>query len=88
MKTVTVRELRREFARKVEAPLRRGQTLVLRKGNVVLGRIVPEPRTAGRFPDFAARRKKIFGNRIIKLNVAEFLRKQRERRRSQPLDLS
>jgi len=67
MKTVTVREVRRQFKRKVEAPLRRGETLVLRKRDKVLGRIVPERgRTA--FPDFAARQKGSFGNRTFDLN--------------------
>jgi antitoxin (DNA-binding transcriptional repressor) of toxin-antitoxin stability system len=78
MKSVTVREVRQQFSRKVEAPLRRGETLVLRKRDEVLGRIVPEPSKI-RFPDFAARQKKIFGNRTFQLNVAEILRKERNR---------
>ncbi len=79
MKTVTVREVRQDFKRKVEAPLRRGETLVLRKRDEVLGRIVPEPSKKRVFPDFAARQKAIFGDRIIELNVAEMLRKDRNR---------
>lgn len=79
MKTVTVREVTREFSRKVEAPLRRGETLVLRKRKEVLGRIVPERAKAKEYPDFAARQKKIFGNRRINLNVGEILRKERNR---------
>jgi len=79
MKSVTVREVRQQFSRKVEAPLRRGETLVLRKRKEVLGRIIPEPSKSGAYPDFAARQKKIFGNRSIHLNVAEILRKERSR---------
>lgn len=79
MKSVTVREVRQQFSRKVEAPLRRGETLVLRKREEVLGRIVPELSRAEAYPDFAARQKKIFGNRAIHLNVAEILRKERSR---------
>lgn len=79
MKTVTVREVRQQFFRKVEAPLRRGETLILRKRKEVLGHIVPEHTQARTYPDFAARRKKIFGNRVINLNVAEILRKERSR---------
>ena len=79
MKSVTVREVRQQFTRKVEAPLRRGETLVLRKRKEVLGRIVPERGKGKEYPDFAARHKKIFGNRRINLNVAEILRKERNR---------
>ena len=78
MKTVTVREVRDQFKRKVEAPLRRGETLLLLKRDKVLGRIVPE-RGKTAFPDFAARQKEIFANRIIQLDVAEILRKERNR---------
>ena len=79
MKSVTVTEFRREFTRKVEAPLRRRETLILRKRKEVLGRIIPERPKAGEYPDFEARQKKIFGNRVINFNVAEFLRKERDR---------
>ncbi len=79
MRNVTVREVCREFSRKVEAPLRRGETLVLFKGREVLGRIVPEPTKEKEYPDFAARQRKIFGNRRIYLNVGEILRKERSR---------
>ena len=79
MKSVSVREVRQEFSRKVEAPLRRGETLVLRKRDEVLGRIVPEAANGRTLPDFAARQKKIFGSRRIRLNVAEILRQERKR---------
>jgi antitoxin (DNA-binding transcriptional repressor) of toxin-antitoxin stability system len=79
MTNVTVREVRQQFSRKVEAPLRRGETLVLCKRKEVLGRIIPERSMAGMFPDFAARQKKIFGHRTVRLNVAEILRKERSR---------
>ena len=79
MKSVTVREVRQQFTRKVEAPLRRGETLVLRKRDEVLGRIVPEGVKSERYPDFAARQKKIFGNRSFDFTVAEILRKARSR---------
>ncbi len=79
MKSVTVREVRQQFSRKVEAPLRRGETLVLRKRHEVLGRIVPEAPNGRAMPDFAGRQKKIFGSRRIRLNVAEILRRERNR---------
>ena len=79
MRSVTVREVRQQFSRKVEAPLRRGETLVLRKRDEVLGRIVPAPAPGKAYPDFAARQEKIFGNRVLRLNVARILRKERNR---------
>jgi antitoxin (DNA-binding transcriptional repressor) of toxin-antitoxin stability system len=79
MKSVTVREVRQQFSRKVEAPLRRGETLILRKRKEVLGRIVPEVGREKAYPDFAARQEKIFGNEPPRLNVAEILREDRSR---------
>jgi hypothetical protein len=79
MRNVTVREVRQQFARKVEVPLRRGETLVLRKRREILGRIVPEPVRGTTYPDFEARQKKIFGNRPARLNVGEILRQERSR---------
>ena len=79
MRSVTVREVRQEFSRKVEAPLRRGETLVLRKRDKVLGRIVPEPVKPEPYPDFAARQQEIFGDRTFDFSVAEILRKDRNR---------
>jgi len=79
MKSVTVREVRQQFSRKVEAPLRRGETLVLRKRKEVLGRIVPDLGRRKAYPDFAARQEKIFGKRPIRLNIGEILRKERSR---------
>ena len=78
MKRATVREVREQFSRKVEKPLRRGETLVLYKRGEVLGRIIPEPSKAKTYPDFAARQK-IFGDRTFDLNIAEILRKDRSR---------
>jgi antitoxin (DNA-binding transcriptional repressor) of toxin-antitoxin stability system len=79
MKSVTVREVRQQFSRKVEAPLRRGETLILRKRKEVLGRIVPDFARGKAYPDFAARQEKIFGKRPIHLNIGEILRKERSR---------
>jgi hypothetical protein len=79
MKSVTVREVRQQFSSKVEGPLRRGETLVLRKRAEILGRIVPELAKVETYPDFAARQNKIFGSRTIHLNVGEILRRERSR---------
>lgn len=79
MKSVTVREVRQQLSSKVEAPLRRGETLILPKRKEVLGRAVPDSGHGKPLPDFAARQEKIFGNHRIRLNVGEILRKERDR---------
>ncbi|MGD0223964.1 MAG: hypothetical protein ABSF71_16670 [Terriglobia bacterium] len=79
MKNMTVREVRQEFSRKVERPLRRGEALVLRKRNEILARIIPGPAAGKAYTNFATRQKKIFGNRRIDLNVGEMLRNDRSR---------
>jgi antitoxin (DNA-binding transcriptional repressor) of toxin-antitoxin stability system len=53
--------------RRLKAWLRAGTTVELRERDKVIARIVPE-RTDDRpakWPDFAARRKKIFGDRVL-----------------------
>jgi antitoxin (DNA-binding transcriptional repressor) of toxin-antitoxin stability system len=66
MKTATVRDLRYNFP-KVEAWLSSGEEVELTKRGHVVGRIVPEQPTARKFkmPDFAARAKALFGDRVI-----------------------
>jgi len=51
-----------------EAWLRAGKTIVLRERNQVIARIVPEKPERQRpvkYPDFAARARKIFGDRVL-----------------------
>lgn len=65
MKSVNLRQLR--DTKQLKAWLAAGETVELRERNNVLGRIVPkEPaRKDVEWPDFAARRKAIFGDRVI-----------------------
>jgi len=65
MPSVNIRELR--DTRRLKAWLRAGKTLELRERNRLIARIVPaeslsRPR---QWPDFAARQKAIFGDRIL-----------------------
>jgi len=65
MPSVNIRELR--DTRRLKAWLRAGKTVELRERDRLIARIVPaeslsRPRE---WPDFAARRKKIFGDRIV-----------------------
>ena len=63
--SLNLRQLR--DTRLLKSWLRAGKTVELRERNQVIARIVPE--TAGApvpaMPDFAARRRKIFGTRVL-----------------------
>jgi antitoxin (DNA-binding transcriptional repressor) of toxin-antitoxin stability system len=65
MPSVNMRQLR--DTRRLKAWLRAGTTVELRDREKVIARIVPEKQDARpvKHPDFAARAKKIFGDRIL-----------------------
>jgi antitoxin (DNA-binding transcriptional repressor) of toxin-antitoxin stability system len=62
---VNIRQLR--DTRRLKAWLQAGKTIELRERDRVLAHIVPEPqnRATREWPDFAARAKRIFGDRIL-----------------------
>lgn len=67
MKTATVRELRNEFS-KLEAWLADGQEIEIQKRGEPIALLSARKRTEGKkivMPDFAARRKKIWGDRFF-----------------------
>ena len=78
MKAFTVRDLRQRFP-DVEARLKRGETVVVRKRRKVIGRIVPEPPKLLQYPDFEEIQKEIFGNKIIGRTFTELVREERDR---------
>jgi len=65
MPSVNIRQLR--DTRRLKAWLRAGKTVELRERDLVIARIVParQEQAAVQWPDFAARRKKIFGDRVF-----------------------
>lgn len=65
MPSVNIRQLR--DTKRLKAWLRAGKTVELRERDEVIARIVPEgaPPQPGDWPDFAALRKEIFGDRIL-----------------------
>ena len=78
MPSVNMRQLR--DTRRLKAWLKAGKTVELRERDRVLGRIVPESSSTAppvEWPDFAARAKKIFGNRLVP--GAELVIKERGR---------
>ena len=65
MPSVNIRQLR--DTKKLKAWLRAGETVELRERDRLIARIVPEKQEEkpAQWPDFAARAKKIFGDRIL-----------------------
>jgi antitoxin (DNA-binding transcriptional repressor) of toxin-antitoxin stability system len=66
MPSVNIRQLR--DTRRLKAWLRAGKTVDLRERDKLIARIVPENEQKTQtvqYPDFAARAKKIFGNRVL-----------------------
>ena len=66
MPSMNIRQLR--DTRRLKAWLQAGKTVELRERDRVLGRIVPESSSTAQpseWPDFAARVKKIFGERLL-----------------------
>ena len=69
MHSVNLRQLR--DTRQLKAWLKAGETVELRERDKVLGRIVPEEleKKPVEWPDFEARRRKIFGDRVFETNA-------------------
>jgi len=65
MPAVNIRQLR--DTRQLKRWLRAGKTVELRERNRLIARIVPEAATVpkGAWPDFAAMRREIIGDRIL-----------------------
>ena len=79
MPNINIRQLR--DTRRLKAWLRAGQTVELRERERIIAHIVPAgpPSEPREWPDFAARRKKLFGDRL--LPGANVVIQERERAR-------
>jgi antitoxin (DNA-binding transcriptional repressor) of toxin-antitoxin stability system len=78
MPSVNMRQLR--DTKRLKSWLRAGKTVELRERDRLIARIVPEketPKQSVEWPDFAARAKKIFGDRV--LNIVDDLIEDRDR---------
>jgi antitoxin (DNA-binding transcriptional repressor) of toxin-antitoxin stability system len=77
MPSVNMRQLR--DTRQIKAWLRAGETVELRERDRVIARIVPVngDRAPVEWPDFAARARKILGNRILPNAVLELRKRAR-----------
>jgi len=77
MPSVNIRQLR--DTRRLKAWLQAGETVELRERDRLIARIVPANGAGPRkpMPDFAARRKKLFGDRVFPNAVIEERRRAR-----------
>jgi antitoxin (DNA-binding transcriptional repressor) of toxin-antitoxin stability system len=72
MKSATVRDLRYCFP-EVEALLNKGEEIEIRKRRKVIARLVPIRPKAEDYPDFAARAKEIFGDKVASQTGTELV---------------
>jgi antitoxin (DNA-binding transcriptional repressor) of toxin-antitoxin stability system len=79
MKTASIRDLRYDFS-KIERLLRQGEEVEITRRREVIGTIVPK-RKAQRppMPDFRARLKAIYGDKVHEVSGAELIRQDRDR---------
>jgi len=79
MKRASVRDLRYDFP-KVERMLAEGEPIEITKRNQVIGTLSPANSSRKiEFPDFRARLKKIYGDKVLKVTGAELVRWDRDR---------
>jgi antitoxin (DNA-binding transcriptional repressor) of toxin-antitoxin stability system len=72
MKTATVRDLRYRFSA-IEAALRQGEEIEIRKRKRVVARLVPERPKVSAYPDFSARARRNFGKKTLSVTGAELV---------------
>jgi antitoxin (DNA-binding transcriptional repressor) of toxin-antitoxin stability system len=79
MRTVSVRDLRYDFP-KVEEILRSGEEVHITKRRKVIARLMPEPAPRVEMPDFLARMRANFGDKVLEVSGAELISADREGR--------
>jgi antitoxin (DNA-binding transcriptional repressor) of toxin-antitoxin stability system len=79
MTKASVRDLRYDF-KKIERLLRKGEEIQITKHRRVIGRLVPESEDATKkFPDFRARVRKIYGDKVLAVSGADLMAADRDR---------
>jgi len=79
MTKASVRDLRYEF-KKIERLLLQGEEIQITKRRRVIARLVPEPAEAvKKMPDFRARVRKIYGDKVLAVSGADLLAADRDR---------
>ncbi len=79
MKKASVRDLRYDF-KKLERLLHQGEEIQITKRRVVIARLVPENKEGGKeMPDFRARMRSIFGDKVMAVSGADLISADRDR---------
>ena len=78
MKKASVRDLRYRFA-EVERLLGRGEKIEITKRKQVIAYLLPARSNVGRRPDFLARLRSIYGDKILEVSGAQLLAQERDR---------
>ena len=79
MSKASVRDLRYEF-KKIERLLRQGEEIQITKRRRVIARLVPEKEEVTReLPDFRARIRKIYGDKVFAVSGADLIAADRDR---------
>jgi antitoxin (DNA-binding transcriptional repressor) of toxin-antitoxin stability system len=79
MERASIRDLRYDFKR-VEDLLKAGEEIEITRRKRVIARLVPpKPRKRPKMPDFQARMRKIFGDKVFEPSGAELIAEGRER---------
>jgi len=79
MKKASVRDLRYGF-RKIERLLHQGEEIQITKRRRVIARLVPEGTVeSGQLPDFLARLRSIYGEKLLPVTGAELVAEDRNR---------
>jgi antitoxin (DNA-binding transcriptional repressor) of toxin-antitoxin stability system len=78
MTKASVRDLRYEF-KKIERLLQRGEEIQITKRRRVIARLIPENnQSRPPLPDFRARVRAIYGDKVFKVSGAEIVRQDRD----------
>jgi antitoxin (DNA-binding transcriptional repressor) of toxin-antitoxin stability system len=79
MRKASVRDLRYEF-KKIERLLLQGEEILITKRQRVIARLVPESaEVAKKMPDFEARVRKIYGDKVLTVSGADLISWDRNR---------
>ena len=79
MTKASVRDLRYDF-KKIERLLMQGEEVQITKRRRVIARLVPEKTdTPKKMPDFGARIRKIYGDKILEVSGADLISADRDR---------
>ena len=77
MKTASIRDLRYDF-KKVERMLSQGNVVEITKRRKVVAHLTPVPSERPPLPDFLARLKEIYGDKVLEVSGADLISADRE----------